>query len=1765
MTAPVFEQLEPRLLLSTAPSITDPSVNGTSVSAGGSVNVEMASLSTFNFSLTAKNSGDFSPGPYNNISVSFPQLDAPGDTGRVTYSSKPSDLNYNEFLGFVPGGDGNAEYVLVEFQDTDGWQTNESNSVVLSVQPKAYGAFYVQYRVNMSSQSNWDTGWTNCPSSSAYSDCLGPGYYVYRITVNIVQPNTPPTITSLSDSPDPVVQGGDLTLTANGVTDGDGQVTRVEFYRDTNGSGDLNVGIDEHLGNDTSSSGGWTWTGSTSGFPVGVNRLFARAFDDHGDSSTPKSTTVTVQAPNTPPSVSLVSPLVETDDPTTLFAWASSDTDGDSLANTLYISLDGDDPFGWTEGADGSRVRVVLGAEQSYHLPDAERLWKGSFAWGVESTDEHGAWTRSPIGHFAVSPPEDVVFHEVALSSTNADVYSVPFSLTDPEFAGAVAQTAMSQIGQIAFKLLMESPQSLPNPYLLLLNAFSIVAGASNPLSVLPVAPGWGISPNNEFMASKMSLEDTQYSGIVVLDFVGRETWRSGWNDVVLTPLSLDATPRTGADDENPIALLTANQMLGLNPRKSYFIAPKTAFNATSFSWWPTDVPWPGEKLAFLDTWVDLKASYRRQLDAYPLVGTVQSTKAIDLDPWLFKGTTGTDGFGSGLAGWPDIQHAQVADVGANKVAQVSEGSDGYIGRTLPIPLDASQLTFDYCFTQRGDGDSLEAKIGEHVVWARVGIEETEPALHSSGPIDISVYAGQTVDLKLRLHSVGAPNSQVWVDNVSIFTPDITPPTAVGEGIINGGMQQRSRIDGVVGSFSEDVSGTFSLSSIRLYRNGVEEVPLTGVMFSFDPATNTLSLDSRGILLEDGNYEFRLYPDGITDRAGNSFDVDWDGVGDAGTGKYLSGSFHKLTGDADGNKTVTAADMLVVKKSMGKSAGQPGFDPNADLDGNGVVNALDLALARDNLTHDLLTPPTLVVEESSGTPNDGAISFGSVIVGDTIALPSAVSAGVNIETVTVGNPGNAADTTGFGAVGYTFNMGKYEVTAGQYTLFLNAVAKTDTYGLYNAQMWSDNGCQIQQSGSSGNYTYSVASDYANRPVDYVSFWDGCRFANWLQNGQPTGLQGAGTTETGAYTLTPTGINDNTINRNPGWQWAVTSENEWYKAAYHKNDGVTGNYFMYPTSSNSISTAQANYNSSNMTGVGSYAYPSPYGTADQGGNVWEWNDTITIAGTSCRGVRGGAFNYNGNDQFLRADNHDDIYGSPTGEYFSVGFRVASAVLEPAPPLGPVDIVVRNAGEKPLTLGGLQLAGVTPAAFAFEVLGEPAGNTGLTLGAGESRTIRITFTPTDPADYSAELRFWQNDDAADNPYTLSLSGHATVVNHQEWRAVQGWFTAYASAETRQNIWWVDPETGIGMWVPGPTELEWRWEEAVLSDGGSWSYSGDFSPGNVMIASTNMAEASVFVGNLAESANNPSFHMRCDASSLRNDMEFESRAESSMSLQSLTYRVLGTGEVAYTASFDVHGYVIYSLALNGLPLDVVGGEAHFIGHPGDELTLAASARNYGSDYSTGGYDFAFSVSADSQPSLGSGALFTFDEGGGTAITDSTGNYTGVTSGSFTSVETSHNGADPYDSYLVLQKGQYAQASIGEINYEGLPGEALVYSFWLWPRDPSWAMCLDSTLNLQLSSTNDWWLNGEFSVAPDPSLEIREWNHVYLVITDTRTLFAIDRPTLGIIQWESPTLPLGSVTVSDFHLWNVSVMPQPLLVDDLLIWTGSLQDAPVPDSLKS
>ena len=170
---------------------------------------------------------------------------------------------------------------------------------------------------------------------------------------------------------------------------------------------------------------------------------------------------------------------------------------------------------------------------------------------------------------------------------------------------------------------------------------------------------------------------------------------------------------------------------------------------------------------------------------------------------------------------------------------------------------------------------------------------------------------------------------------------------------------------------------------------------------------------------------------------------------------------------------------------------------------------------------------------------------------------------LDIECVTVGDPGNACDTQSegcFGSVDYVYRISKYEVTNAQYAEFLNVVAATDPNGLYSTDMGSALG-GIERGGSSGSYTYSVHAGRGDMHVNYTSFWNALRFANWLHNGQPTGVQDSTTTEDGAYTITALGIANNSITRNAAATIFIISEDEWYKAAYY--DASTMSYNPYP--------------------------------------------------------------------------------------------------------------------------------------------------------------------------------------------------------------------------------------------------------------------------------------------------------------------------------------------------------------------------------------------------------------------------------------------------------------------------------------------------------------------------------------------------------------------------------------------------------------------------
>jgi formylglycine-generating enzyme required for sulfatase activity len=294
-----------------------------------------------------------------------------------------------------------------------------------------------------------------------------------------------------------------------------------------------------------------------------------------------------------------------------------------------------------------------------------------------------------------------------------------------------------------------------------------------------------------------------------------------------------------------------------------------------------------------------------------------------------------------------------------------------------------------------------------------------------------------------------------------------------------------------------------------------------------------------------------------------------------------------------------------------------------------------------------------------------------------LPLGSIANAGI-IEWVTVGDPGNTADTApaGFGAVATSFRIMKFEFTNQQYTDFLNSVdsSGTNPYSVYNTSMGSNaRGGIAFTPGNAPGSKYEIRTDMGDKPVNYVSWFDAARVANWLMNGATSSSD----TETGAYTLVGGQTTGTAPAVNSNATFYLPTEDQWYKAAYYKGGGTSAGYWDYATQSDSAPTAVtagatgigsagstgdfANYNSNadwnsqngNATTVGTNGGPSFYGAFDMSGNVSEWNDLTGAAGSS-RGLRGGRW---GSDAY-NVSSSGNSSSDPSLASNVIGFRLAS---------------------------------------------------------------------------------------------------------------------------------------------------------------------------------------------------------------------------------------------------------------------------------------------------------------------------------------------------------------------------------------------------------------------------------------------------------------------------------------------------------------------------
>jgi formylglycine-generating enzyme required for sulfatase activity len=255
----------------------------------------------------------------------------------------------------------------------------------------------------------------------------------------------------------------------------------------------------------------------------------------------------------------------------------------------------------------------------------------------------------------------------------------------------------------------------------------------------------------------------------------------------------------------------------------------------------------------------------------------------------------------------------------------------------------------------------------------------------------------------------------------------------------------------------------------------------------------------------------------------------------------------------------------------------------------------------------------------------------------------------DIEFVPIGNPGNAADTTGnpnpAGKVEYAYRMGKFEISE-------DMIDKANNEG----------GLGITHNGRG-----------ADKPATDVSWFEAATFVNWLNisTGHTPAYKFNGSTFE-LWQSGDVGFNPNNPFRNSQAFYFLPIADEWYKAAYY--DPNTDVYYDYPTGSDSAPTAVASgssadtavYNQPFSQGPADITLAgglSPYGTMGQGGNAYEWEETefdlMNDSSSSARGVRGGFWNLD--SDLLVSTFRNDV--DPASENSFIGFRVAS-IPEPS---------------------------------------------------------------------------------------------------------------------------------------------------------------------------------------------------------------------------------------------------------------------------------------------------------------------------------------------------------------------------------------------------------------------------------------------------------------------------------------------------------------------
>lgn len=297
-----------------------------------------------------------------------------------------------------------------------------------------------------------------------------------------------------------------------------------------------------------------------------------------------------------------------------------------------------------------------------------------------------------------------------------------------------------------------------------------------------------------------------------------------------------------------------------------------------------------------------------------------------------FFNTMAGSGLLAGYTGSPQITGSP-----ANPAALLNNSGKSFTHLPVYIPDHAESFAFDFGVSGPPSSDSLvitfQRDDNQSFTYTANGL------LQSAGTGSLNLNAANfpaLVQLQGRMASINftlnttQSITSLSVDNLRLNLPSITSTQ------VNDGSNQRSIVTSLSVEFSALVTLPTNAADAFTVVGPNGQVPVS-VDTSGSTATQTktrLTFSGPGTLagsLTDGNYVLTVLGNQIT-LGDQALNADNDGT----PGGNFAFTFHRLFGDADGNRSVTAADFNAFRLAYGQS-GPSIFDFNGD----GTVSASD--------------------------------------------------------------------------------------------------------------------------------------------------------------------------------------------------------------------------------------------------------------------------------------------------------------------------------------------------------------------------------------------------------------------------------------------------------------------------------------------------------------------------------------------------------------------------------------------------------------------------------------------------------------------------------------------------------------------------------------------------------------------------------------------------------------------------------------------------------